>query len=259
MARGSVLNELDDRALLNLVGDVIGLLDLEELHRGMLQALLRALPSDYASLNDIGPEPEQIVTVAEPRDQLRLLDRWVEVAHENPLLRRYQQTQDGRAYRFSDVIEQEQLHELAIYRDFYALMGVEHQMAFILNGSPNRVLAIALSRGERDYSDTDRDFADRARPFLIQVYRNAIAYGAQGGQAPAVDALRGLGLTRREAEVLRLLAVGSSNEHIALALGISSRTVGKHLENSFRKLDVPDRSTAAARVWTLAGGSGAVR
>ena len=48
---------------------------------------------------------------------------------------------------------------------------------------------------------------------------------------------------------------------VALALEqkrmrISHRTVGKHLERSFRKLGVGDRSTAAARVWELAGVSG---
>jgi DNA-binding NarL/FixJ family response regulator len=53
--------------------------------------------------------------------------------------------------------------------------------------------------------------------------------------------------------VLRLVALGRSNHHIASALGISDRTVGKHLEHSFRKLGVGDRSTAAGRVWELAG------
>ncbi len=152
-------------------------------------------------------------------------------------------------------------------------MGVEHQMAFTLPASPERVLAVALSRGARDYSDAERDFANRARPFLIQAYLNAIAYtslragdprdprtDAVAGQAREVnllDALRAAGLTRREAEVLRLVALGRSNHHIAAELGISYRTVGKHLEHSFRKFGVCDRSTAAARAWTLAAGSSA--
>ena len=50
------------------------------------------------------------------------------------------------------------------------------------------------------------------------------------------------------------MARGRSNHHIAVSLGISDRTVGKHLEHGFRKLGVSDRSTAAGRAWELAGG-----
>ena len=47
----------------------------------------------------------------------------------------------------------------------------------------------------------------------------------------------------------------AANVHVAAALGISHRTVGKHLERGYRKLGVSDRSSAAARVWELSGAS----
>jgi DNA-binding CsgD family transcriptional regulator len=124
------------------------------------------------------------------------------------------------------------------------------------------VLAIALSRCSRDYSDAERDFTNRARPFLIQAYLNAIAFESARARdpgdlvTPLVESLTAVGVTRREAQVLRLVAVGRSNHHIAAELGISDRTVGKHLEHCFRKLGVCDRSTAATRVWELAGVDG---
>ena len=68
-----------------------------------------------------------------------------------------------------------------------------------------------------------------------------------------LESLIAAGLTPREAEVLRFVALGRSNQHIAAELGISDRTVGKHLEHGFRKLGVGDRSSAAARAWALAG------
>jgi DNA-binding CsgD family transcriptional regulator len=251
----------DEARLLELVGDVCGLLGIEELRRGLLDALHRALPSDYVSLNDVGPGRGDVVSIVQPDAPAALLERWAQLAHENPLLRFYLETADGRAYRFSDVISSEELHELALYRELYAPLGVEHQLAFTLPAGPERVLAIALSRGSPDYSDAERDFANRARPFLSQAYLNAIAYEALRSQA--VDAgimilepLIAAGLTRREAEVLRLVALGGSNNHVAAKLGISARTVGKHLEHGFRKLRVSDRSTAAARVWQLAGSDG---
>ncbi len=49
-------------------------------------------------------------------------------------------------------------------------------------------------------------------------------------------------LTRRESEVLQHLANGSSNEEIAAALVISSKTVERHRENIMRKLNLHSRS-----------------
>jgi DNA-binding NarL/FixJ family response regulator len=54
------------------------------------------------------------------------------------------------------------------------------------------------------------------------------------------------GLTARELEVLRLVAAGSSNKAIAGELGVSDRTVERHLSNIFDKLEVSSRSAATA-------------
>jgi DNA-binding CsgD family transcriptional regulator len=53
-------------------------------------------------------------------------------------------------------------------------------------------------------------------------------------------------LTSREAQVLSLVRRGVSNGEIALALGISRRTVEKHLEHVYRKLGVAGRYEAIA-------------
>jgi DNA-binding CsgD family transcriptional regulator/tetratricopeptide (TPR) repeat protein len=54
------------------------------------------------------------------------------------------------------------------------------------------------------------------------------------------------GLTGRELDVLRLVAVGNSNAEIAVRLVLSDKTVARHLTNIFAKLDVPSRTAAAA-------------
>jgi DNA-binding CsgD family transcriptional regulator len=60
-----------------------------------------------------------------------------------------------------------------------------------------------------------------------------------------------LGLTRREVEVLTLVADGKTNAEIGMILGTSPRTVQKHLEHIFEKLGVETRTAAAVRVLTL--------
>jgi DNA-binding NarL/FixJ family response regulator len=54
------------------------------------------------------------------------------------------------------------------------------------------------------------------------------------------------GLTTREGEVLSWLAKGKTNRDIAQILGLSPRTVDKHLEQIYDKLGVENRTAAAA-------------
>lgn len=65
-------------------------------------------------------------------------------------------------------------------------------------------------------------------------------------QAPSAAGLEALGLTPREAEVLSWVAQGKSNPEIATILGIGITTVKKHLEATFTKLGVENRTSAAA-------------
>ena len=52
-------------------------------------------------------------------------------------------------------------------------------------------------------------------------------------------------LTKREIEVLKLLAVGMYNKEVAEKLGISERTVKNHVSSIFKKIGVTDRTQAA--------------
>lgn len=54
-----------------------------------------------------------------------------------------------------------------------------------------------------------------------------------------------LPVTQREAEVLLWLSKGKSNWDIATILGIKPRTINKHLEQIFKKLEVDNRTAAA--------------
>ncbi|HEU4511864.1 MAG TPA: response regulator transcription factor [Nocardioidaceae bacterium] len=76
------------------------------------------------------------------------------------------------------------------------------------------------------------------------------------GATPDLEEVEGLsrtrrwespgGLTNREVEVVALIAAGRSNRQIASALGISERTVARHVSNIFTRLDVSSRAAATA-------------
>ena len=70
-----------------------------------------------------------------------------------------------------------------------------------------------------------------------------------GGRA-AADA-DGVQLTRRELEVLRLVAVGRTNREIAQELFLSPRTVDMHVRNLLGKLDCRSRVEASHRAGEL--------
>lgn len=72
--------------------------------------------------------------------------------------------------------------------------------------------------------------------------------------------LEHLGLSRRKTEILGWVAQGKSNPEIAAILGISVRTVHKHLERIYVKLGVENRHAATTlaleAVWHMTGHSG---
>lgn len=254
----------DVDTLLDLIGEVQGLLDPDELRRGLVGALDRALPSDWISINDVGPEPGDAVVLAEPAFGDEAFALFARLAHQNPLIERHRRTLDGRAYRFSDVLTVAELHALELYREFYGPLGLEHQIAFTLPHEPGRLLGVALSRKGHDYSDRERDLLNRVRPFLIQAYRNANEHSLLAARLGdprrsaarderMVAALKTSGLTPLEAETLAEAASGNANREIAAARGVSVRTVEAHLASCYRKLGVHRRAEAAALAWSLRG------
>jgi LuxR family maltose regulon positive regulatory protein len=67
-----------------------------------------------------------------------------------------------------------------------------------------------------------------------------------GESKPAAERAKPGGLSAREMEVLRLMAEGLSNPHIAKRLVVSEFTVKRHVANILTKLDLPTRAAAAA-------------
>jgi DNA-binding CsgD family transcriptional regulator len=112
---------------------------------------------------------------------------------------------------------------------------------------PDRTIAL-LYGDRRDgpaLDELDREllwtFATAAAPLLHLATLAAIA--RPGDQQPPAAAA----LTRREVEVLRLMAEGAGNAAIARRLSVSETTVKTHVRQILRKLGAANRTEAVAR------------
>jgi DNA-binding NarL/FixJ family response regulator len=100
---------------------------------------------------------------------------------------------------------------------------------YLLKNVEPAELARAIRAAERGEAIIDPTAAAR----LVQAF-------ADNARAPEPERL-----TRREREVLELIAQGRSNKRIALELGISEKTVKAHVGHVLEKLGVSDRTQAA--------------
>jgi DNA-binding CsgD family transcriptional regulator len=245
--------------VLELVGDLVGVLDLNEFCEQLLRALLRAVPSEWCAMHEVPADLPATISLSYPVLGREVHEEFARYADQNPIASYFIRTRDGRATRFSDLITRRELHELELYQRVYQQLGVEYQMAFTLPSGAERILGVALSRERRDFSARERDLLNRARPYLIQMYRNALHHSLRtergGTDRLPVELVKLLGLTRRQAEILRLTAMGYAAEDVAASLAISVRTVQKHLQNIYRTLGVANRSEAAQAAWRVVGGA----
>jgi RNA polymerase sigma factor (sigma-70 family) len=119
-------------------------------------------------------------------------------------------------------------------------------------------IARSVSAGAHDYV-----LKTAGRAEIIEATTNAAAgkqparasemrrvAGAMANKTAFVDA--DVQLTPRESQVLRLIAMGLSNQEIADSLDISVETVKEHVQNLLRKMSLNDRTQAA--VWAIRRG-----
>jgi len=126
-----------------------------------------------------------------------------------------------------------------LYRRLRAFAGQLHW--FLVDRS---LAALELARGDIPAAVTtlDRAEATAARAGMGSVLAAIREERTRGG----LKQTRPAGLSRREVEVLRLVAAGMSNREIAHQLNLSDSTVAKHLTSIFTKTDTTNRAAATA-------------
>ena len=119
---------------------------------------------------------------------------------------------------------------------------------YVLKGAPVSRLIGAIRRAVEGESPLDQELAARLIRSLSE------KDGDARREAPAGETVRRAPvepLTRREIEVVELMARGRSNPEIARELVIARPTAKTHVERVIRKLGVSDRTQAAVRAVEL--------
>jgi DNA-binding CsgD family transcriptional regulator len=236
------------RQAVSLVGSLADLEHPDGFAELVLPGLDKLVGSDVLTYNEVGAAA-QVRYADYPAGALDPATQVIFEAHvhEHPLISHYRATGSGEAVKISDFLSQRQFHRLGLYAEFYRRIPVEHQIAISMLGPDGAVIGIALNRGRADFTETDRAMLGLLRAplmaALLRARNRQRANSALSTTAPASLAA----LTDREMRVLELVALGGTNAAIAHALGVSPRTIAKHLEHIYRKLGVTSRAAAAAQ------------
>ncbi len=145
--------------------------------------------------------------------------------------------------RLSDVATRQQLQNSPLYRDVLLPVGAAYSVfIFVSSAQSNQWVYFVANRPDRDFADDAVEVAAMLQPVLVA----ALARWSEAQATPPV-----VRLTTRERAVLGFLATGLTAEAMARALQSQSATVRKHLQNTYRKLDVQDRLGAVIRAREL--------
>jgi DNA-binding CsgD family transcriptional regulator len=149
---------------------------------------------------------------------------------------------EWRALKLSDFYTASRLRALDMYWYVWNPMRIEDSLRVWLPAPAGRARMVYLERSS-PFTERDRSLLELLRPSLIRMHAAAAAR-RRATAAPVPSTL-----TRREQQILSLVAEGKTSREIAAILVVSPHTVRKHIEHILEKLDVPTRSAAVARVF----------
>jgi DNA-binding CsgD family transcriptional regulator len=176
----------------------------------------------------------------------RLGDARDEVMVEHPIVA-HQLAHPGSelVLRVSDCISDREFRSSRVYRDLFVPRGVRYQLAIDTNGDNTVTSGWFIKRSIRDFTEADLWYAHRLQPILALLDTTYSSLPIRRTPSADTDEARThTRLTVRELDILTLLADGLSAQQIAHLRRISARTVRKHLENIYKKLDCHDRILA---------------
>ncbi len=233
-----------------------GVQDGDEHLRVVAQTLVHLLHADFVGRVALDLRHQEAEVDRHPeggRPAGEVARQFLALAEEHPVVRSYRADRargTPAPRRLSDVATRAELLRSPAYVELLRPGGAEHQMTIpTARTATGGGRAWTVNRSGADFTDQELASACALQPVLVlldSAVRARVATVPDGAAAAAR-----LGLTAREVEVLRHVGEGLTADAVARRLRISGRTVHKHLENAYRKLDRHDRLLAVGRAREL--------
>ena len=160
--------------------------------------------------------------------------------------------QIGTTYpvRTSDHVALREFWPTDVWRDQHGHSNGRYPVGFAIGSSPTELRFIGMHRADHDFSEEEVSALAAIQALLTPALQFRASLDAAASRL--LNATDGYGAaadycpSRREAEVLSLVTLGWTNNRIGRQLGISERTVRKHLGAVYDKAGLSGRAAAAA-------------
>jgi DNA-binding CsgD family transcriptional regulator len=250
------------RRCLQFADRVLDVEDFQAVREILLPALADLVHSDLAIYHQVDRRLGEEVAVGWPSEtyQTGYLASYAPLMTRHPIVAHALAGPPSTApVRISDWLSRRQWRANPLYQDSYRHMQLDDQIAVGAADRGGSFTGVSLGRAGRGYTEDERDVLALVIPHVRAALRRAETAPVEiqalrvaptlattilgGGLTP--EALGGdLRLTAREKQVLSLVARGLTDQQIAGRLGVSVRTINKHLEHVYAKLGVSNRQAA---------------
>lgn len=243
----------------DLASQLIRLPGRETYLRAASELLSKLFPCDGLAWNELDTKAAKAEVFARPADHPfgDLAPRLLESRSYHPLV-----TSDlsdslsgvWRPRRLSDILSEREFYGSRLYCEGYRELRINRQLSIrTAQHGQGSVHSWVMNRWNHDFSDGEMELAQAVQPVLRLLDAAYANFDLLPGNVSHGD---GLGLTDREIEIMRLVSRGLTSTAMGHLLGISPRTVSKHLEHSYAKLGCSNRIDAI-RVFTSGAAGGA--
>ncbi|MYW32205.1 helix-turn-helix transcriptional regulator [Streptomyces sp. SID2119] len=243
--------------MLDLAVEVMGAEAPESVWPLLTAELLSALDGELIVVKEVPWTRDQgsvVIRSPEPLPEVGTGDGSVQahIRSGYPFIDRYGATSDWTPQSAAQVVGARTWRNSPTADALRQAFGTRHVFGLPLPERGPHVSGFLVHRSGGDFSRHDERYAARVQPLLkaATAHRSLlVALRASSGSARRRRANHALAapLTPRETNVLHLLATGLTAEVIGRRLGISPRTVHKHLNALYRKLGASDRLSAVLR------------
>lgn len=155
--------------------------------------------------------------------------------------------------RLTDVVDLERFQHSEVYERLLQPRASRYQVALPLERTPHRMVLMSLWRDRADFTDDEVVALELFRTAVAAALAFRAAIESLQSRARVTDAAPRR-LTPRQRQVAALVELGLTNGQIGARLGLTERTVRKHVGDLFVALECDSRTLIAVR-WRAAAPS----